>query len=267
MLRYPVLGVLALTATCADYLPTDGPLSHSARVRFVNLITDEASAPVNAYLDGQPFGDSLEFGETSPLSIPPFTSIYREVNYGQHTVVLRKTADTSQVVGSYSFIVPAPPPEGVAEFVASNDVAEAAYPGGYERDRTVVATVSGFASFQFPDRNAPPDAGTIRVRVINLSTVASSVDVFVTDATADLTVAVPSATNVRLGGDPPYFAVPAGTWRVRAVRTGTAPANRVMSNVVLNISPLLWDKGARTIVLVDNPANLSFTRGTVIVDQ
>jgi hypothetical protein len=267
VLRYWCLVLVAVTASCG-LGASDGPLANTAQVRFVNLITDDTKLPVNAFLDTEPFGDSLSFGETSPLSIVPFTSIYKEVNFGQHVIAIRKTADTSVVVGTYAFIIDPPPPEGTALLVAANSVAPAVYPGGWERDRTIIATGGGgFTSFQFSDKNAIPDSGMIRVRVINLSSAASPVDVFVTTPTADLTVAVASATNVRMGVDPPYFTVPAGTWRIRAVRTGTAPADRIAGNVVLNINNQVWDKGARTVILVDNPINTAFARGAVIIDQ
>jgi len=215
------------------------PCSPFGRVRFVNLITDPARNPVNAILEDVPFGVNLAYGGTTPASLPaPSTALYSAVCTGDRAIVLQRTANTSVTVATLPFTVAA------------------------NTDYTVFATggtgggpVTGFVSTD--DNATAPAAGQTRLRVRNMSQSAGALDVFLTAADADLATATPLATNVAYQGASAYVNVAPGTYRLRALPAGTAPAARNAS-VTIDVSGIaLSANTGRTIVTADNAAGPS----------
>jgi hypothetical protein len=238
-LAWTSLAILA--AACSDTPPQ--PVTE-ARVRFVNLIADGLLQPVNVFLDGEPFGTRLPYGASSPFwRPPPHTANYAGVTSGEHEIVLQKSSD-SATIALYSFTIAA------------------------GEDKTLYATGSGglFAR-ETVDDNTAPVPGTIRLRVVNLSFAAGTVDLFITSQTGDLATATPVITGITVAEPSAYFTVTPGTWRVRAVRTGVAPSARA-TNVVVNLNDQLWERGARTILIADITGGFgSASTGTVLLDQ
>ncbi len=176
----PALAAVAMAAAAcgtkdaADPLQPSGPVG---RVRFVNLVTDPSRNPVNALLEGLPFGVNLVYAASTPASLPaPSTAFYSAVLAGDRTIVLKKTADTTVTVATLS-----------VNIAANNDY-------------TVYATGgtggSAVTAFSTADANTPPAAGQARIRVTNMSPAAGAVDVFITAANADLAAATPVATGL-----------------------------------------------------------------------
>lgn len=238
-LAWTSLAILA--AACSDTPPQ--PVTE-ARVRFVNLIADGLLQPVNVFLDGRPFGRQLPYGASSPFWLPPpSTANYAGVKSGEHEIVVQKSSD-STTIALYSF-----------------DIATG-------EDKTLYATGSGglFAR-ETVDDNTAPVPGTIRLRVVNLSFAAGSVDLFITPQTGDLATATPIMTDITVAAPSAYFTIAPGTWRVRAVRTGVAPSARA-TNVVVNLNDQLWERGARTILIADITGGFgSASTGSVLLDQ
>jgi hypothetical protein len=232
--------LLVALSACIDTSTAPGLVG---RVRLVNLITDDAQQPVDVYLDLEAFGESLDFGESVPAALPaPRTALYTTLPWGGHNFTLRQSADSDVVVGQYAFAIE-----------MSGDI-------------TLYATGSGgFTGFQTVDDNIAPPAGSVRLRVVNLSSFAGPVDVFVTAPDADLAAATPIATDVLTNAQSDYFAVAGGTWQFRAVRSDVAAADRA-ANVVLNLNNQSWPGGGRSIVIVDAADFLS-ARGVVLTDQ
>lgn len=220
------------TKEAADPLAPTGP---TGRVRFVNLITDPARVPANAILEGVPFGVNLGYGGTTPSSLPsPSNAIYSPILVGDRRLVIKRTADTSVTLATINFTVTA------------------------SQDRTIYATggTGGAAVTNFitNDDNPVPPAGQARVRLVHLSPSAGVVDVFITSTTQDLSTATPTVGSIGPPDRSPYQILPAGTYRIRLVPTGTPAANRA-ANVLLDVASIVFPAGsARTIVAADAAA-------------
>ena len=240
----------AIVAACATE-EAPGPLEPTGptgRVRLVNLITDAPRARVNASLEGIVFTVDLQYGQAAPSNLPaPATAPYAAVYTGERSFVLKRTADTTVVVATL--------PVSVADL----------------KDYTVYATGgaggSAVTGFVTTDDNPAPVAGETRLRIVNMSPTAGAVDVFVTAVGFDLSTTTARATNLGYRSPSAYFTVAPGTYQVRAVPTGTAPANRAAAVTINLASTAFTSATARTIVLADNSTGGAPLRAVVIVDR
>jgi Domain of unknown function (DUF4397) len=248
-----VLGA-ALTAallTACGTKDAAGPLQPTGtqgRVRFVNLINDTTRGRVNAILERLPFGVNLTYTQSAPISLAaPNTAPYAAILSGERTLVLKRTADTTVTVATFGFTV-----------TEGRDLSLYAVGG---------AAGGPITAFVTTDTNPAAPATQARVRVVHLSPTAGNVDIFVTAPGADLATATPTLSNVAHRGVSGYLAVNAGTYQVRAVRAGTAPANRA-ANVLINVASLALAGGTgRTIVAADNTTGGAPLRAFVLTDR
>ena len=217
------------TKDAADPL-SPGP---QGRVRFVSLITDTTRGRVNAILESVLFGVDLTYASTTPSSLPaPATAIYKAILTGTRSLVLRRTIDTTATVSTFTLSI--------------------ATSADYTVYATGGAAASPIVAFVTTDTNTIPVLGAVRVRVVHLSPSAGNVDVFVTAVGADLSTATPTLANVAYQGSAYLPSVAAGTYQVRAVPAGTAPAARAASVSINLASVALAANSARTIVAADN---------------
>lgn len=248
--RVMAVAAAALTLACgtrdaADPLSPGGP---TGRVRFVNVITDTTRGRVNAILERVPFGVNMTYTVAAPASLAaPNTANYAAVLSGDRSLVLKRTIDTNVVVATLPFTI------------AAGD------------DKTVYAVGgaagSAIASFVSTDDNSVPASTSTRLRVVNLSPGAGAVDVFVTAVGADLATATPVATALAVRGASTYFTVTAGTFQVRAVTAGTAPAARAGAVLVSLASTAFAGGTVRTIVAADNNVGGAPLRLFVLTDR
>lgn len=254
--RRPVVaGALMLLAStiaaCGtkDAADTLAPTGDTGRVRFVALITDTTRGRVNAILENVPLGVNLVYTQSAPAALAaPNNAPYAPIYVGNRSLVLKRTADTNTVVASIPFTV------------ATGE------------DRSVYAIggaggtpVTGF--FTTDDNSLPPTATQTRVRVVHLSPTAGAVDIFVTAPGADLATATPTLANVPFRAASAYLTVPAGTYQVRVVPAGTAPASRAGA-VAINVAALaLVGNTVRTIVAADNNVGGAPLRAFVLADR
>ena len=248
----PALAAVAMAAAAcgtkeaADPLQPSGPVG---RVRFVNLVTDPSRNPVNALLEGLPFGVNLAYAASTPASLPaPSTAFYSAVLAGDRTIVLKKTADTTVTVATLS-----------VNIVANNDY-------------TVYATGgtggSAVTAFSTADANTPPAAGQARIRVTNMSPAAGALDVFITAPNADLAAATPVATGLANRSVFAGVTLAPGTYRIRTVPAGTAPAARAAAvNSTLADDLVVAAGSGRTIVIADAAAGGTPLRSFALRDQ
>ncbi|MDQ3949206.1 MAG: DUF4397 domain-containing protein [Gemmatimonadota bacterium] len=246
------LAALAVILTACGTEDAPGPLEPSCeqqgRVRFVNLITDPARSPVNAILEGVPFGVNLGYTATTPASLPaPSTALYSAVCTGDRTIVLQHTPNPSVTHATLNFTI------------------------GEGQDRTVYAiggagatVITGFAT---TDDNAAPAAGQTRVRIVNMSPTAGAIDVFLTTAGADLATATPNATNLAYQAASAYVNVAPGTYTFRAVPAGTAPASRAASVTITQAGIVLSGGTGRSVVTADNNVGGTPLRAFVLSDR
>src|SRR5215204_1435172 len=233
------------TKDAADPLQPTGP---TGRIRFVNLITDPARNPVNAILEGVPFGVSLAYTGSTPSSLPaPATANYSPILDGARTLVLKRTAATTVTVATLPVTI-----------AANNDHTVFATGG------TAGATVSAFVTV---DVNTAPPTGQARIRVVNMSPTAGAVDVFITAVNADLAAATPVATALANRAVFAGASVAPGTYQIRTVPAGTAPAARAAA-VNSNLTDLAVAAGSgRTIVIADAPAGGTPLRSFALSDR
>lgn len=248
-----VAACLMVGAACGTK-DAPGPLEPSGatgRVRFVNLITDPARLPVNAILESVPFGVNLGYGGTTPSSLPsPATANYSAILVGDRSMVLVRTADPSTTVATLTFTI-------------VQDADHTVYAEG----GTGGAAVTSFVT---TDPRPAPGAGQVGIRIVNMSPTAGALDFFVTAPNADLSTATPTVANLPYHGAAAYVNLPAGTYQIRAVPAGTAPASRSTS-VVINFTPPAtpapFPAGAgRTIVAADAATGGSPLRAFLLTD-
>ena len=236
---FGLIAALVFTGAACGTKEAPGPLEptgETGRVRFVNLITDPARLPVNAVLENVPFGVNLGYGGTTPSSLPsPATANYSAILVGDRSLVLQKTADPSITVATMTFTI------------VQGD------------DHTIYATGGtgggAITGFMTTDPTPAPAAGQVAVRIVNMSPTGGALDFFVTTPNADLSTATPTAANLGYHGESAYVNLAAGTYQIRAVPAGTAPAARATS-VVINFTPPATPTpfpagGGRTIVAAD----------------
>jgi len=247
-LTYIVAAGVAAACGTKDAPDPLQPTGAQGRIRFVNLVTDPSRNPVNAILEGVPFGVNLAYGGTTPSSLPsPSTANFSAILEGPRTLVLKKTADTSVVVGTLQITV------------------------GANTDYTLFATggTAGGAvtAFTVGDNNPAITSGQVRIKFINMSPAAGPVDVFVTAANADLAAATPVATNVAVRTEFAGALFAAGTYQIRTVPAGTAPAARAAAVNSSITPPAIPANGGRTIVLADAAGGGAPLRSFALPDQ
>lgn len=224
------------------------PTGMQGRIRFVNLITDTTRGRVNAILERLPFGVNLTYTQSTPASLAaPNTAPYAAILTGDRSLVLKRTADTTVTVATFPFTV-----------VEGQDKSIYAIGGAGGTAITAFATV---------DTNPAAAATQVRVRVVHLSPTAGNVDLFLTAVGADLAAATPTLANVAYRAVSGYLTVAPGTYQVRAVPSGTAPAQRA-ANVAINVPSLAFTGGTgRTIVAADNATGGAPLRAFVLSDR
>ena len=216
-------GVLTLTSCGDDDPPTGvGAPGPVGRVRVVNAVpaaTATGPTAVNVIVAGTPFVVNLAYGAAAPVS----PTVYYAVLAGTRDLAVRRTADTSvhvldlplNVAANTEYTVLAVGPAAAAEGVV------------------------------LTDDNSAPATGQVKVRAVNASPSAPSVDVYVTSATADIAALSPTASAVAFKAATPYVEMPAGTVRVRFTTAGTKTVLRDVSLASLAAGAI------RTVVLLD----------------
>jgi hypothetical protein len=249
--RLTSIAAAALVATAcgtkdaADPLAPTGPIG---RIRFVNLITDPARNPVNAILEERVFGVNLAYTGSTPSSLPaPSTANYSPVLEGARTLVLKKTADTTVTVATLPLTI-----------TPNNEYTVFATGG------TAGGTVSTFIT---TDVNTAPPAGQANIRVTNMSSAAGAIDVFVTAANVNLATATPVVTGLANRTVFAGASVAPGTYQIRTVPAGTAPAARAAA-VITTLNDVVVAAGnGRTIVIADAPAGGAPPRSFALPDR
>jgi hypothetical protein len=100
------------------------------------------------------------------------------------------------------------------------------------------------------DQTQPAPSGQIAVRFIDQSTRAGAVDLYLIPSGSTIVQVKPVLTNITYGGNTGYFNVPAGTYTLAAVPTGTTPT--ATGTTLYTGSAITYAGGAaRTIVLID----------------
>lgn len=200
------IAVVVLLPACGEPTAPIFGTTTQARVRFVNATTDVNA--LNFNVNGQAAVQSVPFG--TPTGCQSF-------NAGPLAVTATQAG--ASFGGTFN------------QTLAPN--------GRF----TVVATGSA-ADPQFlllNDVTAAPPAGTARVRVINAVPGTTASDVFVT--APDVSLGLPTATNVRFNSATGFVDVPAGQTQIRFTNAGT-------QTVSFTGTPFNLNAGQTTTVIV-----------------
>lgn len=220
-------------AGCEPDVASTGPTfdGQTGRLRVVSATPDAARPhPVNITVDGVPVAVNVAYGAGTA---------YVPASAGSHRVVVRRTADTTVVLHQGDVTV------------------------GANSDHTLVTTGTGAGTqgTLLSDDNAAPASGNIRLRVVNASPTATSVDVYLTTAAADITTATPAIAALAFRAASSYQSLAAGTYRLRATTAGT-------KTVVLDVTlPAIAAGGGRTILVLDRAQGGTPLTSAVLTDR
>jgi hypothetical protein len=100
------------------------------------------------------------------------------------------------------------------------------------------------------DQTTPAPAGQVAVRFVHQATRSGAVDVYLVSSGGRLVSTSPVATNLSFGANSGYLNVPAGTYAIDVVPTGTVLTGT--TTTLLSGPQRPFDSGAvRTVVLID----------------
>ena len=100
------------------------------------------------------------------------------------------------------------------------------------------------------DQISPAPTGQISVRVLDQATRVGAVDLYLVPSSGKLATTAPFLSNINFGSNSGYINVPAGTYSIAVVPTGTVPISTTVT--LLTGAQVGYSAGAvRTIVLID----------------
>ena len=227
--------LVAAAACSAKDAPTGPrPTGPSGRLRVVNAVPDpQRGGAANVWIGDQVFAVNLGYAAATD---------YKRVYVGPRDLHLRRTSDTSLVVLDQSFSVDAD--EDFTAFA----IGKLAANGG-----------TGISAIVVPDDNGAPAAGNVKMRFVNASPAAGSVDIYVTAPAADIATATPDVADLDFGSATAYLEKAAGTYRVRVTTAGTKTvilnigqtAGTAPPSPVIPALPALAAGAIRTIAILD----------------
>jgi hypothetical protein len=221
-LRSKTLAKLAVLAIALPGLPgcqsiTGNPLL--SQVRIVDASPD--SGVIDVYLGGEALAYNIG---------PGYTSSYVPISTGTYTVGV-DTATTQQQLISAS--------------------------GTFGTNAQYTVLVENFAAnlqeLILKDQSQPAPAGDISVRFIDASYKAAALDLYLVPSGATLATAKVLLTNMAAGTNSGYLNIPAGTYTLVALPTGTVPATGT-ATLYTGTATSYGSGVARTIVLRDATA-------------
>lgn len=227
--------VAAAAACSAKDAPTGPrPTGPSGRLRVANAVPDPTrGGAANVKIGDQTFAVNLAYGAATG---------YQRVYTGARDLHVRRTSDTTINVLDQSFSVDAD-----KDFTAFA-VGKLAANGG-----------TGISAILLPDDNSAPTAGNVKLRFVNASPAAGSVDIYVTAPTASILTATPDVAALNFASATAYLTKPAGTYRVRVTTAGTKTvllditqtAGTAPPSPVVPALPALAAGAIRTIAILD----------------
>jgi hypothetical protein len=199
-------------------------VSTSSQVRVIDASPDAPG--IDIYQGGLAMAYNLGFGTvTSYVAVSPGAS-----------TITADTAGTKQVLTT----------------------ATATYAASQQYTVLVGNVAANLQETVLKDQSLPAPAGQISLRVLDQETrYTGGVDVYLVPSGTELSLAAPILTNVLFGGNSGYINVPAGTYSIVLLPTGTVPV--VATGTTPATTPIYsgtataYAVGAvRTILLLDN---------------
>ncbi len=126
--------------------------------------------------------------------------------------------------------------------------------------------LAGIQETILKDQSQPAPAGQINIRIIDQSVRAGAVDLYFIPSGSTISQVRPLLTNVVFGQNTGYMGVPAGTYTLAAVPTGTVPTATTTTSYTG--SAVVYPGGtARTIVLIDQQLITSPGLQVIVADD
>jgi hypothetical protein len=104
----------------------------------------------------------------------------------------------------------------------------------------------------YADQSTPAPTGDVAVRVIDAATRAGGVDLYMVPAGEKLKATAAMRAGVAFGSATGYMLLPAGTYSLVVLPSGTAPTNQALP-LITSPQTTYVAGAARTVVLVDHP--------------
>lgn len=135
------------------------------------------------------------------------------------------------------------------------------FPIEFPRAYTLLATgvVGSVEAVVAPDTAPIPNAGEIKLRIIQAAPSAGTVDVYVTDQADPIDTATPILEDVVFRGNTDYFTFPVGRYRIRLTAANT-------KTVLLDLNQLFAERAMRTLVATDAAGGGTPVVGILLVD-
>ena len=195
---------------------------NSAQLRVVDASPD--AGVIDSYQNSSPLAYNLGFG-TMTSYIPMSPGVYN---------LAAEKAGTHQILASST------------ETLAANK----------QYTEIIGAGLANMQQTLFLDESTPASAGRIAVRVINETTRAGAVDVYLVPMASSFSKgmsASPLAVNLGVGANSGYIDLPEGTYAIDVVPTGTALASSTIT--LLSGAQVDYASGdVRSVVLIDQQA-------------
>jgi len=187
-----------------------------AQVRFINASSD--SSGFDFYANSSALAYNVGFG---------YITSYIAESPGTYTLA----ADT---------------PNTRQTLVAAN----AGLANGHQYTALVSNISASLQETVYVDQSQPAPSGQISVRVLDEATRVGAVDVYLVPSNGKLSTTSPFVTNLSFGSSSGYLAIPASTYAIAVVPTGTVPVSTTVT--LLTGAQIGYASGSvRTIVLID----------------
>lgn len=189
-----------------------------AQVRVIAASPDAGS--MDFYAGGSALAYSVDFGSASTYVPLAAGSVRLSAN----------TANTNQML------------------VGSN----AGFVAGRQYTAVVTNVAASLQETIYADQSTAAPTGEVAVRVIDAATRAGSVDLYMVPAGEKLKATAAMRAGVGFGSATGYMLLPAGTYSLVVLPSGTAPTNQALP--LMTAPQTTYVAGAaRTVVLVDHP--------------
>lgn len=219
-LLLPLLGSAA--CSISDGLTPDGPSSH---LRIVQAVPN---APIlELVVDSTPYLSGIGFRSSSG---------FLEVEAGTRRVRLFPNGSATPML-------------------------DHSFPIEFPRAYTLLATgvIGGVQAVVAADTAPIPNAGEVKLRIIQAAPTAGTVDVYITDASVPIDSATPVLQDLVFRGNSEYFTLPVGRYRIRLTTANT-------KTVVLDMNQLFGERVMRTVVATDAAGGGTPLVGILLVD-
>jgi hypothetical protein len=169
-------------------------------------------------------------------------------------------------VTSYIAMTPGPYTLGTARAGTRQTLTSAATTLASGRQYTVLVgnIAAGLQQTLLVDQTQPAPAGEVSIRLIDEANRAGPVDVYLLPPHGHISTATPFAANLTFGTNSGYINVPAGTYALTVVPTGSQATLSATPITLLSGPKVAYPSGAaRTLILIDTPTDQNASHAAV----